>query len=70
MALAPTERRIRPAGCCVMKASRDYRKFADECRRLALKAENQQHKAILQEMADLWLQLAAEAEQKDVEPPE
>lgn len=42
----------------------DYRKFAEECRRLAARAEDQQHKAILEQMAEVWLRLAFEAEQK------
>jgi hypothetical protein len=42
----------------------DYRTFAEECRRLAARAEDQQHKAILQEMSEVWLRLALEAEQK------
>ena len=58
------ERRSAAAGCSRMETPPDYRKFAEECRRLARKAENEQHKAILEQMAEVWLLLAAEAEQK------
>ncbi len=47
-----------------METSEDYRKFAEECRRLAERAEHQEHKFILEQMADVWLRLAREAEQK------
>jgi hypothetical protein len=42
----------------------DYRQFAEECRRLAARAEDREHKAILEEMAEVWSRLALEAEQK------
>jgi hypothetical protein len=47
-----------------IEAPSDYREFAEECRRLAAKAEDQQHKAILEQMAEVWSQLALEAEQE------
>jgi hypothetical protein len=42
----------------------DYRKFAEECRRIAARAEDQQHKTILEQMAEVWLRLALDAEQE------
>jgi hypothetical protein len=47
-----------------METPNDYRKYAQECRRLAAKADAEEHRAILQEMAETWIRLAAEAEQK------
>jgi hypothetical protein len=47
-----------------METPEDYRKFAEECRRLAKRAEQQEHKVILEQMADVWLRLAREAEQR------
>jgi hypothetical protein len=47
-----------------METPADYRSFAEECRRLAGRAEDEQHKAILEQMAEVWSRLAAEAEQK------
>lgn len=41
-----------------------YRRFAEECRHLANKADAKDRKVILQEMAGVWLRLAAEAEEK------
>lgn len=64
MALLLSERLLPAAGCFNMETPQDYRKFAEECRRLARRAEDAQHKAILEEMAEVWLRLAAEAEQK------
>jgi hypothetical protein len=47
-----------------IEAPSDYREFAEECRRLAAKAEDQQHKAVLEQMAEVWSRLALEAEQE------
>ena len=47
-----------------MEIAADYRKFAEECRRLARRAEDEQHKAVLEQMAEVWLRLAVEAEKK------
>jgi hypothetical protein len=47
-----------------MKTPEEYRKFAQECRRLAGKADIEAHKAILEEMALVWSQLAVEADEK------
>jgi hypothetical protein len=47
-----------------METPGEYRKYAEECRRLAGKADAQQHRAILEEMAEVWSRLAAQAEKK------
>jgi hypothetical protein len=47
-----------------IEAPSDYRKFAEECRRLAARAAEQKHKAILEQMAEVWSKLALEAEEK------
>jgi hypothetical protein len=44
-----------------MGTPEEYQKYAAECRRLAKRAESKEHKAILEEMANVWLRLAAEA---------
>jgi hypothetical protein len=41
-----------------MNPSNDYRKFAQECDRLARDAKTEQHRQILQEMAEAWEELA------------
>jgi hypothetical protein len=42
-----------------MNPSRDYRKFAEECDRLAREAKTEQQRQILREMAKAWEELAA-----------
>jgi len=76
MSLLLQERPLPAGGCSGMNTSQEYRntsqeyrKFAEECRCLAKRAENEEHKAILQQMADVWLRLAAEAEQKGSQQP-
>jgi hypothetical protein len=48
-----------------MKASTQYREFAEQCRRFAETANTEQQRKVLEEMARAWQVLAAEAEQKD-----
>jgi hypothetical protein len=64
MVRMPPERVAGKSGCYRMETPNDYRKYAEECRRLAAKADTEQHKAILDEMAATWSRLAAEAERK------
>ena len=45
-----------------METAAKYRKFAEECRRLARQIEGKEHKAFLERMAEEWLRLAAEAQ--------
>jgi hypothetical protein len=52
------ELRTSGKGFSRMHPSRDYRKFAEECDRLARDAKTEQHRQILQEMADAWEELA------------
>jgi hypothetical protein len=69
MPLLLQERRFPPGRWSGMETPRDYRKFAEECRRLAKEAKDEEHGRILQQMAEAWLRLAAEAEQKGSAPP-
>jgi hypothetical protein len=52
-----------------METPADYRKFAEECRRLAGRAEDKQHREILEQMAEVWWRLSLEAEQKRPRKP-
>jgi hypothetical protein len=51
-----------------METIRDYRKFAEECYRLARGIKDPEHKKILEEMAEAWLRLATEAAQRGLRP--
>jgi hypothetical protein len=68
MACLSAERHGLPAGYFRMETPDAYRKFAEECRRLAVRAEMGEQKIILQEMARIWAQLAAQAEADDSLP--
>jgi hypothetical protein len=46
-----------------MESSSEYRRFAEECRRLAQDAKTERHRKILEEMAEAWSKLAEEAEE-------
>jgi len=43
-----------------METSTEYQHFAKECRRLAQQAKTEQHRRILEEMAQAWEKLARE----------
>jgi hypothetical protein len=50
-----------------METSTEYKRFAEECRRLAREAKTAQHRQILEEMAQAWEQLAKEPEAKGLQ---
>jgi hypothetical protein len=64
MAAIPLERHTVTADCSRMEPSTQYRKFADECRRLANSAETDDERKVLQEMEAIWTKLAEEADKK------
>ena len=47
-----------------MRTIAEYRKFAEECDRLAKEAQIEQQRKALREMAAAWRKLADEAERK------
>jgi hypothetical protein len=47
-----------------METSTQYRRFAQECRRLAREAKAERHRNIMEEMARAWDRLASEAERE------
>ena len=47
-----------------LETSARYREFAEECNRLAKQAATDDHRKILEEMAEAWQMLAAEADNK------
>jgi hypothetical protein len=46
------------------ETSAQYREFAEECSRLAEKVKTDGHREILEEMAEAWRIVAAEADKK------
>jgi hypothetical protein len=46
------------------ETSAQYREFAQECDRLAMEAKTDSQRKILEEMADAWRRVAAEADKK------
>jgi hypothetical protein len=62
MARMHSERGYRELGWLQMQTPADYRKFAEECRRLAGDAKSERQRKILQEMAEAWRTLADETE--------
>jgi len=47
-----------------METSTEYRRFAQECDRLAREAKTERHRKIMQEMAQAWEKVAKEADPK------
>jgi hypothetical protein len=45
-----------------METTTEYQRYAEECRRLSRQAKTEQHRRILEEMAQAWEELAKEAE--------
>jgi hypothetical protein len=56
------ERQFRSHSFLGMETPQDYRNFADECLRLAKQTNIAEHRTILEQMAQVWLRLANEAE--------
>jgi hypothetical protein len=44
------------------RTPKDYRRFAEECLKLGQTTENQQTRAVLLQMAQVWLRLAEQNE--------
>jgi hypothetical protein len=57
-----SERPGRTVGCSGMETSIEYRRFAEECRRMAREAKTERHRKILEDMAQAWQKLAKEAD--------
>jgi hypothetical protein len=51
------------------RKSEDYRRYAEECLRLGQTTDNPQTRAILLQMAQVWLRLAEQAENGSDGPP-
>ena len=51
-----------------MDPSTQYRRFAEECLRLAEQVESERHRRILHEMALAWSKLADETEPAGLQP--
>jgi hypothetical protein len=49
-----------------MELSLQYRKFAEDCRRLAQLAKTDEHRNILQDMQIAWAKLAEEVERRAI----
>ena len=65
MAVLHSERALALEGSFpAMETPAQYRKFADECERLAKQARAAHHRKVLEEMARVWRELAARADGK------
>jgi len=51
-----------------MRDAATYRRFAEECQRLAM-TMSEEHRAVLLEIADAWIKLEQEAE-REKSPPQ
>jgi hypothetical protein len=56
------------AGYSGMETSTEYRRFAQECHRLAREAKTERHRKIMQEMAQAWERLAKETDRAHAPP--
>jgi len=52
------------AGYSGMEPAIEYRRFAQECRRLAREAKTERHRVIMEEMAQAWEMLAKETDRE------
>ena len=52
-----------------METATEYRRFAQECRRLARDAKTERHRKIMEDMARAWDRLAAEADEEASHAP-
>jgi hypothetical protein len=52
------------AGCSGMETATEYRRFAEECRRMARETKGERHRGILEDMAREWEKLAKEADRE------
>lgn len=64
MPVLHAERRLQPGRWSCMETPMQYRKFAEECDRLAKQASAAHHRKVLEEMARVWRELADGAEGK------
>jgi len=51
-----------------METSTEYRRFAQECQRLAREAKTERHRQIMEEMAQAWERLAKETDRAHASP--
>lgn len=58
------ERHTGSSGFFDMESSMQYRKFAEDCRRLAQLAKTDEHRQVLREMEIVWARLAEEVERR------
>src|SRR5262245_59143159 len=51
-----------------METATEYRRFAQECRRLARDAQTERHRKIMEDMARAWDTLATEVDEESSHP--
>lgn len=64
MPVINTERAVQWDGLFRMETPAQYQKFAEECDRLAKQARAAHHRKVLEEMAQVWRELADGADGK------
>jgi len=52
-----------------METGAEYRRFAQECRRLARDAKTERHRKIMEDMARAWDALTTEADEEATHAP-